>query len=96
MGAQKKNAPAGVLPPVVPGLAAGKERLLPKNISAEPSQRDIARIYLELSKSDLENAKRNRSYYIGLAHRYGLSNVEIGEAVGVTEARVRAILGGEV
>lgn len=96
MELQRKSAPAGGGTPVAPGLAARKERLMTHRISEQSNHRDIARIYLELSREDLENVKRNRDNYIHLAKKYGLSNVEIGEAVGLSEARVRAILRGDV
>lgn len=56
--------------------------------------RSTCKLFLELSRDDLEKAKRARNHYIRLAHKYELSNVEIGAALGITEARVRAILAG--
>ena len=92
--AQTKSAPAGAETPVGPGLAATRERLMTKRISAGSDHRQTCLVFLELAKNDLTTAKTARDHYIGLAHKYGLSNVEIGAAVGVTEARVRAILAG--
>ena len=57
-----------------------------------PDHRTTCRLFLELSRDDLDNAKRARDHYIGLARKYGLTNQEIGDCLGVSEARVRAIL----
>lgn len=52
------------------------------------------KLFLELAADDLANARRSRDRYVGLAHKYGLTNGEIGDAIGVSEARIRAILAG--
>lgn len=54
--------------------------------------RETCRLFLELAADDLTRARRLRDHHIGLAHRYGLTNTEIGSKVGVSEARVRQIL----
>lgn len=92
---QLKNAPAGAETPVTPGLTDEKDRLMTHRINTpDNTSRSTCTLFLELSRDDLEKAKRARNHYIGLAHKYGLSNVEIGAALGITEARVRAILAG--
>lgn len=48
--------------------------------------------FLELAKRDLERAKRTRTAYMKAAKEHGLTNQQIGEAVGVSEARVRQLL----
>lgn len=58
------------------------------------TSRSTCKLFLELSRDDLEKAKRARNHYIGLARKYGLTNQDIGDALGITEARVRAILAG--
>jgi len=64
-------------------------------ISGVPTDsKTTCKLFLELSRDDLERAKRSRDYYIRLARKYGLNNTEIGAALGITEARVRAILAG--
>lgn len=50
------------------------------------------RLYLELAARDLESAKQARDHYIRLSRRYGLTHQDIGDALGITESRVRAIL----
>lgn len=55
---------------------------------------DTVRLFLEMAADDLRRAKVVRYRYVELAHKYELSNVEIGEALGVTEARVRQMLAG--
>lgn len=64
--------------------------------NAPDDHKQTCRLFLELARDDLEQAKRTREYYIRLSSQYGLSNTEIGRAVGVSEARVRAILAGGV
>lgn len=96
METQLKSAPAGAETPVAPGLTAEKERLMTQRINPELDHQATCLVFLELSRHDLETAKRARDHYIGLAHKYGLSNVDIGRALDVTEARVRAILAGGV
>lgn len=51
--------------------------------------------YLERVKQDLERAKRTRTAYVKAAKEHGLTNQQIGEAVGVSEGRVRQLLGAE-
>lgn len=50
--------------------------------------------YLSLTREQGEAFARNRTYYATLARRYGLTLVQIGEALGITEARVRQIVAG--
>jgi len=59
---------------------------------SEPDSHETCRLFLELAADDLARAKRSRDHYIGLARRYGLTNADIGTALGISEARVRAIL----
>lgn len=92
---QQKNAPASAQTPVIPGLIATKERLITNRIKiplTTPPQTN-ARLFLEMAADDLVRAKRARDYYITLASKYGLSNVAIGRAVGLSETRVRQVLG---
>lgn len=94
--AQLKSAPAGAETPVTPGLTDEKDRLMTKRINTprQADSKDTCRLFLELAADDLSRAKRARDHYISLSHKYGLSNVEIGAALGISEARVRAILAG--
>jgi DNA-directed RNA polymerase sigma subunit (sigma70/sigma32) len=63
-------------------------------INPESDHKTACRVFLELAADDLEKAKRTRDHYAGLARRYGLTNAEIGEALGISEARVRQIVAG--
>jgi len=60
----------------------------------ETDSKETCRLFLELAAADLAQAKRTRDYYVGLSRKYGLTNADIGSALGLTEARVRAILAG--
>lgn len=99
MGTQKKSAPAGGGTPVIPGLTepfGGSAMTYRTRQLIDPAgdHRATCRIFLELAADDLTKAKEARIRYIELANKYGLTNVEIGDAVGISEARVRAILAG--
>ncbi|MBL0245584.1 MAG: hypothetical protein IPQ22_16925 [Rhodoferax sp.] len=56
------------------------------------SVEQIAADYLRRASEDLERAKRTRLYYVQAAKTHGMSNVKIGEALGVSEGRVRQML----
>ncbi len=94
--AQLKSAPAGAETPVIPGLTDEKDRLMTQRINTprHADNKDTCLLFLELAADDLAKAKRARDHYISLSHKYGLNNVEIGAALGISEARVRAILAG--
>ena len=68
--------------------------ILPLPTEAEQNRVDIALQYLHMTRVQLEQAKRNRELYVKLGRAYGLTNKAIGDALGVTEARVRHILAG--
>jgi len=48
--------------------------------------------YLQLTREQMESAKRNRVVYVKLAREYGFTNQSIGEYLDITESAVRAIL----
>lgn len=54
-------------------------------------QQEIALTYLELTRQQMDEARRNRALYVRLGRQYGLTNQAIGDALGITEARVRQI-----
>lgn len=56
------------------------------------SVNQIAADHLRRASEDLERAKRTRLYYVQAAKTHGMSNVKIGEALGVSEGRVRQML----
>lgn len=64
------------------------------SVSVDP-KKGIARDYLERAKDDLERAKRTRIAYVKAAQLHGLTNVEIGEVLGLSEARVRQLARAE-
>lgn len=53
---------------------------------------DLARVYLDRAKDDLDRAKRTRVAYAKLARKHGLTNQQIGDALDISEARVRQLL----
>ena len=91
-----KAAPAGVQPPVARSLTTGKEWLVSKIADRSPGEvatlQGIATTYLELTRTHFDKAKRLRTYYAQLGREYGLTNQEIGDSLGLTEARVRQLL----
>ena len=91
-----KAAPAGVLPPVARSLTTKKEWLVSKIADRSPEEvatlQGIATIYLELTRTHFEKAKSLRVHYAQLGREYGLTNQEIGDSLGLTEARVRQLL----
>lgn len=46
---------------------------------------------LEITRDNLERAKRTREHFIRLSRMYGLTNQTIADALGMTEAGVRRI-----
>jgi DNA-directed RNA polymerase sigma subunit (sigma70/sigma32) len=96
LGLQLKTAP-GVLNTQTGDLTTDKEWLMPNGIVPGPDSRadtlkGIARTHLELARAHYEKAHDLRTHYAGLARNYGMTNQEIGDVLGVTEARVRQIL----
>lgn len=69
-------------------------RILPLPTESEQGRTDIALQYLRMTRVQLEQAKHNRDLYVKLGRAYGLTNQAIGEALGITEARVRHIVAG--
>lgn len=93
-----KSAPADVLPSVPRSLTTNKEWLVSKiaDKSAEEvaTLQGIATTYLELTRTHFEKAKSLRVHYARLGREYGLTNQQIGDSLGITEARIRQILVG--
>ena len=92
--AETKSGPAGGGTPVSPGLTAGLERLMDDSINPGIDRASICVEFLTRAADDVAQAKRVRDNYARLARRYGLTNQAIGDALGVTEARVRQIVAG--
>jgi predicted transcriptional regulator len=60
--------------------------------STQDDRRRIAGDYLTRVRDDFERALRSRIYYVLLAHKYGMSNVDIGALLGISEAAVRGLI----
>jgi hypothetical protein len=74
----------GLMPRIVPEATDNPADELKKHAVA----------YLELTRKQGESFAQNRTYYSGLAKKYGLTNQEIGDILGITEARVRQLVAG--
>ena len=96
MEGELKAAPAGVLPPVTRSLTTKKEWLVSKIADRSPEEvatlQGIATTYLELTRTHFEKAKSLRVHYAQLGREYGLTNQQIGDSLGITEARIRQLL----
>lgn len=55
-------------------------------------QQAICLEYLAMTREDAEQVAHTRLHYVKLSRLYGLTNRQIGEALGVTEAAVRAMI----
>lgn len=64
------------------------------SVSIDP-KKVIATEFLARAKDDLEKAQRTRVAYVRAAKTHGLSNQQIGDVLGVSEARIRQILRAE-
>ena len=53
---------------------------------------DLARQFLHLANEEYQIRKRNRGYFASIAKSHGLTNQDIAEAYGITEAAVRALI----
>jgi DNA-directed RNA polymerase sigma subunit (sigma70/sigma32) len=64
--------------------------------STDPTARrqQIALDHLALCREEMDQARRSRQHYVTLARQYGLTHQAIGDALGVSEARIRQILAG--
>ncbi|GAA1337221.1 sigma-70 family RNA polymerase sigma factor [Arthrobacter roseus] len=54
--------------------------------------KNLARQFLELQQGRHQQNQIHRPYFACLAHQYGLTHQEIGDAYGMTEAGVRKML----
>jgi DNA-directed RNA polymerase specialized sigma24 family protein len=60
------------------------------SVSVDP-KKDLARDFLVRARDDLERAKRTRKAYVLAAREHGLTNQQIGDVLGISEARVRQL-----
>lgn len=56
------------------------------------SRKDLAITFLTLANSEYQSHRLHRSYYARIAREHGLTNQQIGEIYGITEAAVRALI----
>lgn len=52
----------------------------------------LATQYLKITRDHYELATQQRTYWMKLARDYGMTNSQIGEALGISEAAVRSWL----
>lgn len=60
------------------------------SVSVDPKV-ELAKDFLTRARDDLERAKRTRRAYIKAARVHGLTNQQIGDVLGISEARVRQL-----
>lgn len=60
--------------------------------TAERPKTALAIDYLKLVAADMRHIASLRVDYMRLARQYGVTNQQIGDALGITEAAVRALL----
>lgn len=56
------------------------------------SRKDIARTFLKLANGQYQEHRQHRAYYARIAREHGLTNQDIANEYGVTEAAVRAMV----
>lgn len=56
------------------------------------SRKELAITFLTLANSEYQNQRLHRPYYARIAREHGLTNQQIGEIYGITEAAVRALI----
>lgn len=59
---------------------------------AQKDTNELDRTFLALANDAYQESRQNRVKYAQLAREYGLTNQEIADAYGVTEAAVRHML----
>ena len=60
--------------------------------SVTPERQELARTFLSLANTEYQRHRQHRGYYAKLAKQYGLTNQEIADAYGITEAAVRTLI----
>jgi DNA-binding transcriptional regulator LsrR (DeoR family) len=55
-------------------------------------RQELARTFLTLANTEYQRHRVHRGYYAKLAKQYGLTNQEIADSYGITEAAVRALI----
>lgn len=60
--------------------------------SNKDQRQELARAFLELANSEFQRHKLHRGYYARVAKEHGLTNQEIADTYGITEAAVRGLI----
>jgi len=60
--------------------------------STTSDRRELARTFLKLANSEYQKHRQHRGYYATIAKQHGLTNQEIADAYGITEAAVRTLI----
>jgi DNA-binding transcriptional regulator LsrR (DeoR family) len=55
-------------------------------------RKTIARTFLQLANSEYQKHRAHRGYYARIAREHGLTNQDIADEYGITEAAVRALI----
>jgi DNA-binding transcriptional regulator LsrR (DeoR family) len=55
-------------------------------------RQELARTFLKLANSEYQKHRQHRGYYAAIAKQHGLTNQEIADAYGITEAAVRTLI----
>lgn len=91
-GTQIKRPDSAVTEDGADPITFRKVGLMPIVPSTHPSdQQAIALQYLALTREQMEQAVRNRFLYVKLARAHKITNQAIGDALGLSETRVRQI-----
>jgi len=60
--------------------------------SNKSDRQEIARTFLELANTEYQKHRLHRGYYARIAKEHGLTNQEIADTYGITEAAVRGLI----
>jgi DNA-binding transcriptional regulator LsrR (DeoR family) len=60
--------------------------------ATKATRRDLAGIFLKLANDEYQKHRAHRGYYASVAKQHGLTNQEIADAYGITEAAVRTLI----
>jgi DNA-binding transcriptional regulator LsrR (DeoR family) len=55
-------------------------------------RKEIARTFLKLASEHYQEHRRHRAYYARIAREHGLTNQDIANEYGITEAAVRQMI----
>jgi len=67
--------------------------MLPDDAPTPTSGRkDLARTFLRLANGQYQDHREHRAYYARIAKEHGLTNQDIADEYGITEAAVRAMI----